>query len=136
MRDVRKSLTENKIIKKLRQESGESIAEVLLAILVIALSLMAFVSLLQASQRMILRSEKQLAGYYEGLSGMESRAAASADDTVTAVMVTKKNNPAQQVMFRRGVALSGRIEVDSFTDRPAGGEPDISVPEVFSYAGR
>lgn len=63
----------SRIQAKLRSSSGESISEVLVAMLVIALGIVMLVSMISASGNMIRRSEKVYADYMEQFNAMEAQ---------------------------------------------------------------
>ena len=61
------------IKKKIDSERGESIAEVLIAMLIIELALIMVVSMIMSSGKMITNSEKGFDAYYLGKNAIETR---------------------------------------------------------------
>lgn len=74
------------IIKKCLEKRGESIAEALIAILVAALGMLLFSTMLISSGKLIKRSNAALDNYYTGINNMEKRDSTAQDGTGTAVI--------------------------------------------------
>ena len=62
----------DRIIKKLRNDCGESIAEVLIAMLIIELALLMAVSMIMSSGRIITKTEKSYDLYYSRRNAIET----------------------------------------------------------------
>lgn len=60
-------------------DHGETITETLVSVLVAAMAMIIFASMITASQRIITKSEKIMDAYYSGISAMEESAAAGTD---------------------------------------------------------
>ena len=58
--------------RKLRANAGETLTEVLISVLVIALGMMLFLSAFLASGRMLQQGEEQMAGYYDSRNQLEN----------------------------------------------------------------
>ena len=77
--------------RKLRANAGETLTEVLISVLVIALGITMFLSAFLASGRMLQQGEEQMAGYYDsrnqlensGTGGMKKSLASNAYQTGT-----------------------------------------------------
>ena len=74
------------IIKKCLEKRGESIAEALIAILVAALGMLLFSTMLISSGKLMKRSNAALDNYYTGIDNMEKRDSTAQDGTGTAVI--------------------------------------------------
>ena len=59
--------------RKLRANTGETLTEVLISVLVIALGMTMFLSAFLASGRMLRQGEEQMASYYDSRSQLENR---------------------------------------------------------------
>ena len=59
--------------RKLRANAGETLTEVLISVLVIALGMTLFLSAFLASGRMLQQGEEQMAGYYDSRNQLENR---------------------------------------------------------------
>ena len=73
---------ENYILRKLRANKGESLAETLVAALITALAALLFATMMTSSTRIISKSEVTMDSYYEELS-TQSKAAPGEDKTLT-----------------------------------------------------
>lgn len=58
--------------RKLRANAGETLTEVLISVLVIALGMTLFLSAFLASGRMLQQGEEQVAGYYDSRNQLEN----------------------------------------------------------------
>ena len=58
--------------RKLRANAGETLTEVLISVLVIALGMTMFLSAFLASGRMLQQGEEQMAGYYDSRNQLEN----------------------------------------------------------------
>ena len=58
--------------RKLRANAGETLTEVLISVLVIALGMTLFLSAFLASGRMLQQGEEQMAGYYDSRNQLEN----------------------------------------------------------------
>ena len=74
------------IIKKCLEKRGESIVEALIAILVAALGMLLFSTMLISSGKLMKRSNAALDNYYTGINNMEKRDSTAQDGTGTAVI--------------------------------------------------
>ncbi len=74
------------IIKKCLEKRGESIAEALIAILVAALGMLLFSTMLISSGKLMKRSNAALDNYYTGINDMEKRDSTAQNGTGTAVI--------------------------------------------------
>lgn len=61
----------NKVFRKLKSQNGESIGEVLVASLIVALGSVMFASMVSASERLITRSEKAYQEYLKDHNSIE-----------------------------------------------------------------
>ncbi len=59
-------------VKKLRSQSGESIAETLIAVLIIAVAMMMLATMITATANMVLTSENKMDSYYKENAGLET----------------------------------------------------------------
>ena len=64
-----------KIVKKLRSQAGESIAETLVAVLVIAVALTMLASMISATVSMVKTSEAKMDDYYKANAALETLSA-------------------------------------------------------------
>ncbi|MCR5294087.1 MAG: hypothetical protein K6E30_02775 [Lachnospiraceae bacterium] len=78
-----------RIKRKLKSSSGESIVEVLVALLISALALTMLAGMVTASQRIITRSEQVLKAYYSSENALEKFDSNGAVRSVAAVKVEK-----------------------------------------------
>ena len=69
--------------KKLRSRCGESIAEVLIALLIAALGLTLLAAMITSASRMIRMSKANMAAYVTAQNALVSRPSASIDDVIT-----------------------------------------------------
>ncbi|NWO21900.1 hypothetical protein HW273_08315 [Oribacterium sp. oral taxon 102] len=116
--------------RKLQEQSGESIAEALLSTLVVALGALLFVTAVLAAQRMLTRSRRQLAAYYNSAQTLEQgsgrkesytiRVSRRDSDGSLRPVISEKGSPAQ---FERSVTVD--------TNQTAG--DGIPVPTVKTY---
>ncbi len=72
-----------KLHDKLRDTRGETITETLAAVLIAAMAMIIFASMITASQRIITKSEAVMKDYYAGVSSMETAGTAAGTGTVT-----------------------------------------------------
>ncbi len=72
-----------KLHDKLRDMRGETITETLAAVLIAAMAMIIFASMITASQRIITKSEAVMKDYYAGVSSMETAGTAAGTGTVT-----------------------------------------------------
>lgn len=61
-------MNKNRIKKKLSSQSGESISEALVAVLITSLAVLLFVTMVSASTRIIQSSETKMSRYYQEIS--------------------------------------------------------------------
>lgn len=61
-----------KFMRKLRSQAGESIAETLIAVLVIAVALTMLASMITATANMVKRSERTMDAYYTANAALET----------------------------------------------------------------
>ncbi len=60
------------MIKKLKSSAGESIAEVLVACLIMALGLLMLASMITTSKNLITRTEQRFSAHYQRVNGLEA----------------------------------------------------------------
>ena len=61
-----------KTIKKLKAQAGESIAEVLIALLISSLALVMLASMISSTQSMVSRSKTKMSAYYQANNVLET----------------------------------------------------------------
>ena len=116
--------------KKLREQRGESIAEALFSTLIVALGTLLFVTAVLAAQRMLMRSQRQLAAYYDSAQTLEQGSGRKESYTIRVSrrdsdgslhpVISEKDSPAQS---ERSVTV----------DTNQGAGDGISVPTVKTY---
>lgn len=119
-----------KITSKLKGSAGESLAEVLIALLIAALALTMLASVISTSARIITQSKAKMKDYYDRNNVLESQSA-TPDDTKTvvihpiAVVSGVEGDPDNNV----SILLNGSVKADVslFKNAEAG---DIAV---YSY---
>lgn len=72
-----------KIAKKLRSQAGESIAETLVAVLVIAVALTMLAAMITATANMVKKSEKKMDEYYTANTALETLNGSDGELTIT-----------------------------------------------------
>ena len=72
-----------KCLQKLRKNNGESIGEVLVALLISVLSMTLLASMIAASVSLTRSSKEKLSDYYAAQNTLENKTAASVDGSVT-----------------------------------------------------
>ncbi len=77
-----------RIIDKLKAQAGESIAEVLIALLIAALALTMLASVISTSARIINQSKSKMAAYYDANDGLAKQQVTS--DTFDILILIKK----------------------------------------------
>lgn len=85
---------ENRIFQKLKSRQGESIAEVLAAMVVIALGIILLVSMEMAAQNLVRTSESNFTSNMTQKNGIEEGAAAGSSDVTTVdsqITLTRKD---------------------------------------------
>ena len=116
----------NKIRKKLKSEAGESIAEVLISLLIAALALTMLASVISSSASIITNSKKKLSDYYaanEELSAEKQAAKDSKISKATDVAFTLKDKNGVAHSLSRKSAL-----VTTYTNS------QLSNTQVIAYA--
>ncbi len=84
----------NKIRRKLQNNRGDSIAEVLIALLISALALVMLASMITSSSRMILSSKAKMDAYYQE-SGSYSAPNATGDKVKITIVVDGDTDPSE-----------------------------------------
>jgi hypothetical protein len=74
---------ENCIVKKLRSRGGETLAEMLVAVLIIALGMLMVVSLIVASNRLIAKGDAKMTSIYENMDQAEKKTSPATEQKVT-----------------------------------------------------
>ena len=74
---------ENCILKKLRSRSGETLAEMLVAVLIIAVGMLLIASLIVASNRLIAKGDSKMTSIYENMDQAEKNTAPATEQKVT-----------------------------------------------------
>ncbi len=112
-----------RMLEKLRSRRGDSLAEVLVAMLISAVALVMLASMIASSSRMILRSRESMEEY-----DAANNVLASMPDTVPAVVntVTKASNVELNVK---------NADSETVRLRSAGGDL-VTVYENAGYAGK
>jgi len=75
------------VMKKLRSNSGESIGETLVALLISALALVMLAGAISTAARLITKSETVMEKYYTGMNGLGTPAT-SGTDTLTVTLTS------------------------------------------------
>ena len=75
-----------RICKKLRSKAGETIAEVLIALLISSLALVLLAQMISAATNMILSSEKTMKEYYKQNNVLAEQNTENKDSTATVTM--------------------------------------------------
>ncbi len=105
----------NRIRKKLRNQKGDSIAEVLIALLISALALVMLASMITSSANMITNSKDRMNAYYAESPNL---AFPPADSTKTAEITMNDQKYPVCFYFPEGDGLSGFQKVVSFRRIP------------------
>ena len=71
-----------KIIRKLQSKAGDSIAEVLIALLISSLALVMLASMISSSANMITKSKSNMDDYYSKMNALASSSNATVDITI------------------------------------------------------
>lgn len=94
------------VYRKLRKGSGESLAEVLVAILISAVGMLMLSSLIYASTRMIEKGDSKIAKIYSGVNVMEEKNGSTRTD---------------QLNIRRGSdGQTSTVNIDIYYDEASG----------------
>ena len=104
------------IHKKIRSRSGETMAEVLVALLIIALSSMLLVSMISTAASIDARTRERDKTFYEDLSRAETRTAAGGAAGTGEVIIT--GGSASQTIH---VTIYGGNGLTSYERTPSGG---------------
>ena len=72
-----------KIAKKLRSQTGESIAETLIAVLVIAVALTMLAAMITATANMVKKSEKKMDEYYTANAALETLSGGNSSNSIS-----------------------------------------------------
>ena len=78
-----------KLTKKIKSRAGETIAEVLIALLISSLALVMLASMISATQSMVAKSEKKMSEYYDANDVLENL---DSDDKKGTLTVTVKDS--------------------------------------------
>ena len=103
-----------RIKRRLRSQDGETIAEVLIALLVSAIALMMLAQMVGASTDLILRGEKSMDEYYKAVNPLADKARADKTGTVSFSCENMKPFEQTQVMYALSEKNMGDSEVISF----------------------
>lgn len=82
--------TIHRIKARLRSRAGESIAEVLVSLLISSLALVMLAGMISATARMVKRSEGYIETYVEGVNVVAEKGSSSAGGTVTLTAGTQR----------------------------------------------
>lgn len=107
MKRLRTSLS-----KKLKGNAGESIAEVLIALLIAALALTMLASVITSAAKMINRSKQLMNAYYAENEWLSAQADSAADGalTVTVSTVGSESEPAREVKLIPGGSITVKYQ--------------------------
>ncbi len=72
-----------KMIKKLKAQAGESIAEVLIALLISSVALVMLASMISSTQSMVSKSKTKMSAYYQANNALETCSGTSASASVS-----------------------------------------------------
>ena len=124
--------------KKLFGEAGESISEVLIAMLVIELALIMTVSMIVTAGRIMTKSEKIFDKYYSQRNAMETNKAQSDTETVAGkksagAAAPIKPEGGSTVTVKRIDEYSGEKTITVKVDVYKTGESDSNLLERYEY---
>ena len=88
-----------KIRNKLKSTAGETIAEVLIALLISSLALVMLAAMINASSNMILKTQKTMNSYYEGFETLAKQSDTGNSGTIKLVMAPKAGDSSQELTF-------------------------------------
>ena len=114
-----------RICRKLRSKAGETIAEVLISLLISSIALIILAEMIGAATNMVTSSENTLKAYYEESNNLAQQTTGSSSASVTLTMDgTEFSEPIN--LFENEKKLGG-VEVMSYKlqaqPQPEGGEP-------------
>ncbi|MCI6746857.1 MAG: hypothetical protein MR580_10875 [Anaerolactibacter massiliensis] len=92
------------MMRKLNSSAGESIAEVLAAMLVIALGIVMLVSMVSSSSNMIRKSEQSYADYMDSFNAEEVQASPAASEKV-AITIVPSPSPSTEKSYQGSVTV-------------------------------
>ena len=95
----------NLIVKKLKSNSGESIAETLVAVLIAAFALLLLAGTVNSASNLITKSQNSLKGYYKA----NNQLADIGSDTITITISNVDNTVSDQNTINKAVVLSSTI---------------------------
>ena len=102
-----------RLSSKLKSRAGESIAEVLIALLIAALALTMLASVITTSARIITNSKIAMNAYYQKRNGLD--AGTSASGTLT-LQITKTGDSSGAVILKEGQAANFTVISYSISD--------------------
>ena len=116
-----------RICRKLRSKAGETIAEVLISLLISSVALILLAQMIGAATNMVTSSENTLKAYYEESNNLAQQTTGSSSASVTLTMDgTAFSEPITVDLFENEKKLGG-VEVTSYKlqaqPQPEGGEP-------------
>ena len=98
-----------KILQKLKNNHGESISEVLIAGLVVALAFVMVASLISASSRMIQKTDDAMSTYYSDINAFESGTASTGTGKLT-VTSNGEADDATKVLTQSAIDVTVKYE--------------------------
>ena len=104
------------LVKKLRENAGESLTEVLISVLVAALGVTLFLSAYLASGRMLRQGEEQMKSYYDGRNQLEEGEKTLSGRYVLELQ-TDETNQAKKSLASDAYASSGALSTGQYSIR-------------------
>lgn len=117
----------NTVVNKLFDKRGESLPEMLISVLIIALGLMAFATMIMTSRKIITDSSTQVKSYYAGRSLMEQSEVSPADGS------TGVSSVDADVVIKDVSGTSGKIVRISGDTSAAAGTSSSGYAATFYY---
>ena len=114
-----------RLSSKLKSKAGESIAEVLIALLIAALALTMLASVITTSARIITSSKAAMNAYYQERNGLDAGTSASGSLTL---QIIKTGDSSGTVILKEG--QSANFTVESYT---IGDTVTMNIPVVAYY---
>jgi len=104
------------LLRKIRSQSGESIAEVLVSLLIAALAMLLLAGMINASSNLISKSRSKMQEYYEANNAIVQQSSSGTTGSATLTEVDSEGNTVSD-----GVSQSIDVtyfENDTFTNKP------------------
>lgn len=124
------------IRKKLASRRAETLAELLVSVLVISLGLTMFATALMSARRMLTRSDMVFQSYYTGRNLLEDEADEAKDDTAEIVLekgTSTQNLAAPEGSRSTGHTQKGRYQAQLYSEVTRGGDAEAAGTTEKNY---